>query len=537
MAVITPQTDVILLKVPLEMDETNQLTFANATAQYNYFNGLTGKLAVGTDFTYQRKDGTMRIGAQFDDLIGYNYVMYRNDAFSNKWFYAFITGMEYLNDGVTAVSIKTDVWQTWQFDLVYKRTFVEREHVNDDTVGANTIPENLELGEYVTNSYGSANIAGGGTMLYAVGVSKIIGTLSADPSNTINGLPNGLFYIFVDSISSLQSVAKMYDDAGRAEDLYTMFVFPKALLMANSTWKYQTGTWSYTGNTFSTTFDVYIPTTNTSVGQLATDIEIPLPIFVGKTYVPRNNKLKTFPYCYFNITNNSGTTVTYHYEDFDGKPKFNCDGVIDVGCSTKLYPTNYKNMTASDNSYEYGITGGKFPTVSWNSDSFTNWLTQNAVNIANEAGHIGLTTAANMAYGNVVGAASSLLSGVGNTVASVYQASLIPNQAKGNTNVGDLNFTAHQNKFTYYDLTIKPEYAKIIDDYFDMFGYKVNRVKIPNVTGRTNWNFVKTIGCYIEADIPQGDLQEIKDMFDRGVTFWHNPLTFADYSQSNAIVT
>lgn len=535
MAAITPQTDVYLLKVPLEMDETNQLTFANKTAQFNYFNSLP-KLSVD-DFTYQRKDGTIRYGANFDDIMQYNYVMYRNDAYSNKVFYAFISNMEYLNDGVTAISIKTDVWQTWQFDLQYKRTFVEREHVNDDTVGANTIPENLELGEYVTNTYGSSNIGGGGTMWYGVGVSKIVGTLSATPSNMINGLPNGLFYIFVDSATDLQSIAQMYDDAGRAEDLYTMFVFPQSLLMSGSTWKYQSGTWSYTGTNYNTSFDIYVPTSNTTVGEISTNIEIPLPTFVGKTYVPRNNKLKTFPYCYFNITNNAGTTVTYHYEDFDGKPKFNVDGVLNVGCAIKLYPTNYKNMSSSDNSYEYGINGGKFPTISWNSDSYTNWLTQNAVNIPNEIGHIALTTGVNAAYGNTLGAASSLLSGVGNTVASVYRASLMPNQVKGNTNVGDLNFTAHANKFTYYDLSIKPEYARIIDDYFDMFGYKVNRVKVPNVTGRTNWNFVKTIGCYIDADIPQGDLQEIKDMFDRGVTFWHNPSTFADYSQSNTIVS
>lgn len=93
MAVIAPNSDLVLLKVPLEIDEANQLTFANATAQYNYFNGLTGKLAVD-NYTYQRKDGTIRFGANFDDIIGYNYVMYRNTSYSSKWFYAFIENME-----------------------------------------------------------------------------------------------------------------------------------------------------------------------------------------------------------------------------------------------------------------------------------------------------------------------------------------------------------------------------------------------------------------------------------------------------------
>ena len=146
MAVITPQTDVYLLKVPLEMDEANQLTFSNATAQYNYFSSLP---RVSYDnFTYQRKDGILRIPELIDNILEYNYVMYRNEAYSSKWFYAFIDSMEYLSDGVTAVSIKTDVWQTWQFDLTYKRVFVEREHVNDDTPGNNTVPEGLDLGDY-----------------------------------------------------------------------------------------------------------------------------------------------------------------------------------------------------------------------------------------------------------------------------------------------------------------------------------------------------------------------------------------------------
>ena len=149
MAVITPQTDVYLLKVPLEINDINQLTFSNATAQYNYFNGLP-KLSVD-NFTYQRKDGTIRYGANFDTLLNYNYVMYRNDAYSNKWFYAYITGMEYLNDNCTAISIKTDVWQTWQFDLTYKPVLIDREHTNNDAVGTNTLPEGLELGEFVVN--------------------------------------------------------------------------------------------------------------------------------------------------------------------------------------------------------------------------------------------------------------------------------------------------------------------------------------------------------------------------------------------------
>ena len=84
-------------------------------------------------------------------------------------------------------------------------------------------------------------------------------------------------------------------------------------------------------------------------------------------------------------------------------------------------------------------------------------------------------------------------------------------------------------------MSIKSEYAVIIDEYFSMYGYKVNLVTIPNVTGRANWNYVKTIGANIQGDIPENDLNEIKELFNNGITLWHNPETYLDYSQSNPI--
>lgn len=54
---------------------------------------------------------------------------------------------------MTNIYIETDVFQTWQFDFIYKRSFVEREHVNDDTIGLHTIPEGIETGEYIQDDY------------------------------------------------------------------------------------------------------------------------------------------------------------------------------------------------------------------------------------------------------------------------------------------------------------------------------------------------------------------------------------------------
>ena len=140
-------TDIRLVKVPIELDNKNQLTFASKTAQYTYFNSCT-HIEVD-DSSYQRKDNTIRYPGHIDDLIGYNYCMYKNTSYSSKWFYAFITDMRYINDSMTLVTIKTDVWQTWFDDITLKKCFVEREHVNSDNYGEHTVPENLETGEYI----------------------------------------------------------------------------------------------------------------------------------------------------------------------------------------------------------------------------------------------------------------------------------------------------------------------------------------------------------------------------------------------------
>ena len=147
---VTPDTNLKLLSLDIEIDNKNQLSFATKEAQTTYFLGLTGLFA--DNFTYQRKDSIIRYPAHIDSLLSYNYCMYQNEHYSNKYFYAFIEDMKYVNDNMTEIKIKTDVFQTWQFDFNFKKSFVEREHVSDDTRGKHTLPESLEYGEYVQNT-------------------------------------------------------------------------------------------------------------------------------------------------------------------------------------------------------------------------------------------------------------------------------------------------------------------------------------------------------------------------------------------------
>lgn len=560
MAVITPQTDVYLLKCPLEISDINQLTFANATAQYNYFNSLP-KVAVD-NFTYQRKDNTIRYGANFDSLIEYNYVMYRNDAYSSKWFYAYITGMEYLNDHVTAISIKTDPFQTWQFSLSYKPCLIDREHTNNDAVGANTLPEGLELGEMICNGI-VENFGSGTDRCVVVEVSMIenegdgqtlsyswaSGAHNAQPR--VNGIDRGTIPLIVGMESGWQNtpsyVTNFYDKAGLSDAIVNVYMIPKSLVGS-----YNRLTLTLTKGSNTTSIDQLVIPESTSNTTLMSTNTFARPTSI-RGFVPKNNKLFTYPYNYFNLSNNAGTCQPFRYEDFQGNIIFKVEGTFGISGNTKAIPQNYKYVDSTENALDYSVTGPKYPVCSWKSDSYTNWLTQNSINMTHQWNQTliqgGWTAlSAGVAAG---GATANPLIGLG-TTAALYagdligtalqqhreksQANLSADQVNGNASAGDFVWSKYRSPFTYMPMSIKPEVAYCIDEFFSQFGYKCNRVKVPNITGRRNWNYVKTVGCYIAGNVPQEDMAEIKAMFDKGITLWHNPATFADYSQNNDII-
>lgn len=526
--VITPQTNIKILKVPITLDNSNQLTFTNATEQYNYFNSLS-KLEYDS-CTYQRKDNYMAIAEDADTLQEYNYCMYQNEQYGNKWFYAYITNISYQGNNVSYVTIKTDVFQTWQFDLTYKRSFIEREHTNNDTRGANTIPENLELGEYKAQSNDRFSSLYGNNLI-------ILGT-TIDPSvdaqgnliggNNGGGIYGGVrsgyrYYSFLPTTTTLETVLKAFENAGKTSAIGSIFMLPKSLVSTNA---------------YSTLDNYMIPdyTVPTSYQWTLTK-----PSSVDG-YVPKNNKLFTYPYCYLYISNNNGGNAIFHYEKFStSNCQFVMHGIVCPTGSIHLYPRFYNGV---DNNYSEMLSGAKFPVCAFQNDVYKNWLTQNALNLSTRlasggAMMIGGVIGASTGLGLVAGGATALggLAQVTNTLQSINQEKrFTPPQAEGNVNNGDVNFSWDLNTYICQDMTIRAEYARIIDEFFSMYGYKTNRVKVPNTTGRTNWNYVKTIGANIIGNIPQTDLQEIKDMFNKGVTLWHNASTFLDYSQNNAII-
>ena len=561
---IAPNTNITLLKTPMELDETNTLSFATETAKYNYFNGLTKLLL--EDATYQRKDGVIRYPTSstvtFEDLLQYNYCMYQNESYDTKWFYAFVDSVTYINDGMCEIKLITDTFMTWQNDIVYKPSFIEREHVSDDTIGKHTIPENVETGEFICN--GIDNIG--------MGACHPVIMTTWDPfansgsgemgGSDFQGIYQGCDYFLIGEQGGLGSdwayqsiryfMTKMSEQS-KLEAVIGLFMVPDNLT------GYSTITWDYmkeeTTPAGTIQLHPYKELNSTIIGQFAKLMKtksVTKNLSTLNTYTPKNNKLFTGQFNYLMASNNQGGNVVFNYEDFSTST---CDfytyGVISPGCSIRSYARNYKGVT--DN-YEQGLTVSKYPIGSFTGDMYTNWLTQNSVNIPLgndyelqfEPGDMGIMGgilslgmgAIGVASG--VGGGGALTSGASQIINSIGEKQKHQKQPPffgGNTNSGDVTYSMGLCDINFYKMSVKKEYAEIIDNFFTMYGYKVNKLETINIHKRTYFDYIKTIGCNIIGNIPQVDLQHIKKLFDNGITIWHNPTYFLDYSVNNTIVS
>lgn len=540
---ITPDSDIYLLKCPLEMDSLHQIDFANTTAQQNYFQSLPKVLM--DNATYMRKDGRLYFEGSFDTYLPYNYCMYRNNGYSTKWFYAYVSDIRFESNNSCSCQLKTDVYQTWMFDMVVHKSFVERTHVarSDDVIGRYTMPEGLETGEYTSYLHYVDNVSGQ--------ADSVILASTVDPfrsqsgsivrySDVYNGLISGCGYYKWgrNEINALTTTIDRLASLGQSDAIVCLFMYPSA--------------WAPYYN-----YDPDDPNTDTRVAPTLTPLSYDYGVQRITTldgYTPKNNKLLTYPYCYILASNGIGNTNIYKQEvwDVDNDPTHDGTGgtyntynkmimrrwsVLCPGGSVRVAPIGYNGAGIN---VDEGFSLGKFPQLSWSVDLYTNWEVQNGVNIfgstltATESGLLG--SAIQGIVGGITGDADNIaggLRGIYGTMQEQYRHSLIPPTVGGNINSGDVSAITGLMAFQYHKMGIKSEFAQSIDNYFEMFGYKVNKLMTINTNTRSKWNYIKTIEANITGDIPENDVLELKNLYNNGFTIWHDPAHYLDYSQNN----
>lgn len=487
---VTPNTIVKLYSgIPCDPTYQNVLQWDTVEEQNEFF-AQQVPVATYTDFQFIDGSRELRIPRQMENCYHINYVAYQNHRYGNKWFYAFVEDMRYLSPESTALVLNQDIWASWQFDLNFNKSFVERETVSDDTVGAHTVPENVEKGDYVVTAksyiqfsyqfitiYATEPAPGGEGWSTSYPLGEAGGTVGIQIPIYNKTYPRTSYATVADDLKSFVEAGKsdaVISVVLRAEIIGSQGVFPARTL----------------------------------------------------NYSPRNNKLLTFPYVCA-VAYCPGQSILLHYELWNREYYFSTDG----GPNQRwiFMPKNYGGETLGE---AYQLTINSTMAIPWISDYFQNWSAQNrAQNVVGLVGGVvdiglglaGIATATKPS--GKVGGAQGIASGVkeiGNVIAQTIKAQIMPDVMHGTFENTSINILNGYPAINMACKAIRPEYARIIDDYFSMYGYKVARLKEIELHSRSNWNFVKTIGANITGNCPAPALDTIKAMFDNGVTLWHN---------------
>lgn len=570
---ITPNTDIIILHgVPLESNLEHTILFSSWFEQQSYF--LQKAKYTLTNQSYQRKSKCrLRISQHADNLLDCNYLMFKNTSYGNKWFYAFISDVIYINDSVCEVIYIIDVLQTWLFDFSLSSCYVEREHVPliADMPGAYRLDEGLEHGDYIY--YEFMDTSGDTPKPFFSNVFEdwaivVLATFDKNLNSASGGMRNGVYSglaynvfsgntMAVDVNTFLQNAASN----NKADGIISIFMAP-----------------------------TYFADNATRIRGIATINGFPQ---YHQNYTPKNNKLCQYPYMCITATDMQNDSINYKYEDFSNNDtrQFRLYGVCNGTNEFMIYPRNYQGVQEN---YMSKILVNVTPQCSWSSDAYAAWLAQNSAkmrltreNIAYQ-GKVNLLQAQDAVDRTVTNAGIDMASGLGSSVASAIGtgqiggivggignavkttsneyfdllanfrnqeliktntqynlnmllaeqtvASTMPNLGHGQES-GAIGITAGYYGLHLYQSEIRKEYAERIDGYFERYGYKVNELKVPNIHTRPYWNYIKTCGCQLNASIPEMDATTIRGLFDRGITFWHHSEHFMDYSQNNHAVS
>lgn len=540
---IEPQTNIRLLKdVPLDTSYDHTIYFSTAVAQANYF--LSKQKYNLINYTYQRVNkGVARVGIKADNLYDCNYMMFQNTAYGNKWFYAFITAVEYVNDVTANVSFEIDDMQTWHFDYTVDHCFVEREHVTDDTIGAHIEPENLECGEYVYNTHNYVTDLSNYHVVVAVVEATAGEHSTAVQGNVYEKIYSGATLYAFPSTNVEDIDAFLSGYVQKPDSILAMYMIPSCLLTGitlgdETIKKYEDG------ELVDDIVACVIPNIPESNTTYITDNAL-----VGAEtldgYTPKNKKLYTYPYNFFNMDNGNGSNLQLRYEFFEGLlPRFAIIGTLTQPVSVIARPQRYKNIRTApsvqgNNPPRYlpteALTLATYPLCSWNVDAYQAWVAQNAIPMVYDVAGSAITGVAGSAISGNPLAGLGIVGTVMNKLSERYTASIKADISGGNFSNGNVNIPKGMNNVFYSRMSITHQYAKMIDDYFNMFGYGVKVCKVPNRNARPHWNYVKTVGCTLTGSVPADSMRHLCQIYDHGITFWNNGDEVGNYSLNNAI--
>ena len=549
MADFTPITTVQLMNnVPLFPDNTNQIYFDNATHQNQYFTSRVYKTS--NNLTYQRDYQVYALQAEYDNTItSCNYLRYRNNNYGNKWFYAFITSIRYVNPNTVYIDFILDAYQTFMFDITWKDCFIERSHVRDDTLGAHTLDEGIHVGNRYSKE---VNVSWPGTDVFAGNVNVVpiiflaaayVFPSSGDPTERIitanvQGTPTTLAVWFPNfdviktaPLFQMQQFLKLLQNSSKSNAIVASVAIPEHI--ARGTWNMMKGIegaiTEVQADPKAIESGAYL---QISKQQFIDSVNATLTLTPLMSYTPRNKKLYCYPFTYFVLSSNQGENVTIKTEWLPETqpPVGDPDRELKLSLSANISPdSSYfcKVTNANSTSRTLTCTMAQLPQVATASSTYANWLAGHMASITSGILANGLQifggTAATVSGAGAsagIGGITSGVNGIIGTIGNLIDAEKMPaslNSSGGSTG----NAAINNRRFSLYQQVLNPDMYASIDQFFDMYGYKVNMNGTPDFYCRAYWQYFKIPIVNITGNVPAEYMNQIKSTFQNGVTLWN----------------
>ena len=512
--------------IGISEDYNDTLYFVSESAKDTYFDSINRLAHVDKCYYARDHRGFVRVELPMSTLIHSQYMRFKNTSYENKWWYAFVKDVAYINDNTTEVQFELDPMMSWMGEFHPASCFVERQHSETDDVGANIVDEGLAIGDYVySHADNNVNVhtrtGKFNTWVYMVFVSEP--AVIANPVAKALGIYSGLsVYIYGDDSTGIDRLTDFLKLDQIITNVQLICYLPDAFIPRIPNYQIPySGATDYSDTSRELAPVIYLQQLDRSF----TDID-------GYTDI-KNNKLFTYPYNMIAVWNSETEENTYAYELFekltnDDHIYFNLYSAISEKSEILCAPRGYKGLGVA---YNESLAMNHFPICAWTSDAFMAYLAQKLSNMTGFASSREKDVTVKQASAKIAEYASPAV-GITAELTEMGRALLTPNERQGES-ITDPMVLVKQKDFWFYRKTIRGQYAKIIDDYFTMFGYADRTVHVPNMNARTRFTYVKTIGCKIDCRCPASDADFIEELFNKGIRFWKSHTDIGNYTSPN----
>ena len=501
---------IYLCNTKLDENYDNQIVFSSIDEQFRYFSTEPRLQHIVEGVTFVREPNSeepinyIDVELPIDSVSSVNYIMYKNSNEPNYKF-AFVRTIRYYNDEIVRMNLVDDVIQNNIFDILFSKSFIERESVN--IAELNTLSDDVAHGQLIAKKTDVINMTGA-YFVFCSSPPIADDVSSVRPFSLKIGNYSTPCFVMYWSRTDGEKMSKVMQgiaNKGWGDRILSCVYIP--LVNGDSV--------------------RYVSDTIDGVGEIHIVEELPETMlkesFTFNYDIEEYGKANTYPYSKIVIRDQpSGMSVELAPEKFKtiGKAEFEIRGTIGESPIYKIIPKNYEGQTLAFN-HALVVKCGTGLQVANN--LYSKYLMQNSEmnNFNRNLGVVGGIVS--VATGNPIGGIISAYGAISSVTLKENQASTLGNTVTSYSDdaIFRLNFP------NAWDITLygmDDFHKNMATSFWEKFGYPQRKLYTPNLMPSGDKKYIKILEPVIYGNIETSHKAEITKILQKGITLWKNDI-------------